>query len=52
VEYDIEREVTMLLQMQFPYAACLADMLRKGDIRAATGVIVTRLLLNGLTHLS
>jgi putative phosphoesterase len=30
VEYDIEREVTMLFERQYPYAAWLADMLRKG----------------------
>jgi putative phosphoesterase len=30
VDYDIEREVTMLFEMQYPYAAWLADMLRKG----------------------
>jgi putative phosphoesterase len=30
VEYDIEREVTALVEMQYPYAAWIADMLRKG----------------------
>ena len=30
VEYDIEREVTALVEMQFPHAAWIADMLRKG----------------------
>jgi hypothetical protein len=30
VEYDIEREVTMLFEVQYPYAAWIADMLRKG----------------------
>jgi putative phosphoesterase len=30
VEYDIEREVTMLFESQYPYATWLADMLRKG----------------------
>jgi putative phosphoesterase len=30
VEYDIEREVTRLFQVQYPYAAWVAEMLRKG----------------------
>jgi putative phosphoesterase len=30
VAYDIEREVTALVEVQFPYAAWIADMLRKG----------------------
>jgi putative phosphoesterase len=30
VEYDIEREVATLFQMRYPYAAWIADMLRKG----------------------
>jgi hypothetical protein len=30
VEYDIEREVTMLFELQYPYAGWIADMLRKG----------------------
>ncbi|MBA2304387.1 MAG: metallophosphoesterase family protein [Acidobacteria bacterium] len=30
VEYDIEREVKTLFEMQYPYAAWVADMLRKG----------------------
>jgi hypothetical protein len=30
VEYDIEREVTTLFEIPYPYAAWLADMLRKG----------------------
>jgi predicted phosphodiesterase len=30
VEYDIEREVTMLFQMKYPDAAWLAEMLRQG----------------------
>ena len=30
VEYDIEREVKMLFEAQYPYAAWIADMLRKG----------------------
>jgi putative phosphoesterase len=35
VEYDIEREVTALFQMQCPDAAWLADMLRKGTLLPA-----------------
>jgi hypothetical protein len=30
VEYDIEREVTMLFELQYPYAGWIAEMLRKG----------------------
>ena len=30
VEYDIEREVKMLFEAQYPFAAWIADMLRKG----------------------
>ena len=30
VEYDIEREVRALVEIQFPYASWIADMLRKG----------------------
>lgn len=30
VEYDIEREVRMLFEAQYPYAEWIADMLRKG----------------------
>ena len=30
VPYDIEREVAALIEVQFPYASWVAEMLRKG----------------------